>query len=75
MNNKRIDDNIIFYAFRYCLGRKTYAVAEMVDYLLDNWNDISKNLRDKIKKEIANAIENKRVGMDCDIKDWQRLLN
>ena len=68
------NDHIIFYAFRYCLGRRTYAVSEMVSYLFNNWNNISKRVRDKITEEIANAIENKRAGMECDIKQWEKIL-
>ena len=68
-------DDIIFFAFRYCLGRRTYAVSMMVDYLLENWSNLPKNIRDKIKKEIEGAIKNDEAGADYDIEKWRKILN
>ncbi len=74
MTNKQLQDEIIFYAFRYCLGRRTFAVSDMVEYLLNNWNDISKRVRDKITEEITTAIKRNEAGMDCDVRQWKKLL-
>ena len=30
------DSEIVFYAFRYCLGRMTYAVSDFCEYATDN---------------------------------------
>ena len=67
-------ENIIISAVRYAFGRMTYIVSTTVDYVL---KDIEKNKLSKkclyiIKKDIENAND---LGMECDKKDWQRLLN
>lgn len=51
------DDSIVFYAFRYALGRKTYAVNHVVDFLIENWNLLSGTVQETIQREIREAIE------------------
>jgi hypothetical protein len=67
-------EDMIFYGFRYCLGRKTYAVANCVDYLIANWNRISAMTRTLMQKEIRVAIERGRCGMEMDKRQWERVL-
>ena len=69
-----MNDDITFYAFRYALGRKTYAVSVVVRYLQDNWNLLSLDTKNAIKSEIITAMEN-NAGMEMDVKEWQSLLN
>ena len=70
-----MNDDITFYAFRYALGRKTYAVQTVVDYLLENWHLLSPNTRNKIKSETGNAIKNNNAGMEMDVEQWKKLLS
>ena len=70
----KVKDNIVIYAFRYCLGRHTYAVPEMCDWLVNNWITISAMSQDLIRKEISEAIKRNEAGMSCDVKQWQRVL-
>ncbi len=35
------NEDITFYAFRYALGRMTYAVKDVTEYLIENWDKIS----------------------------------
>ena len=65
---------ILLAAFRYALGRKTYMVSAVVDYLWVQWYDISGKLRIQIQKEIKEAIKGGNAGMDMDVKQWERLL-
>lgn len=38
---RKIDSNIAFYAFRYTLGRSSYAVDEVQQYILKNIDSFS----------------------------------
>ena len=67
-------EHMIISAVRYAIGRTSYIVNLTVEYV---FKDINKNkLSDKclwvMRKDIKEA---KYLGMDCDQKDWQRLLN
>lgn len=67
-------ENIIISAVRYSLGRMTYIVNLTVNYVLKDIeeNKLSKKCLYIIKKDIENAND---LGMECDKKDWERLLN
>lgn len=68
------NEDIAFYAFRYALGRKTYAVKDVVDYLIQNWGKISARSKELIFKEINQAIAEGQSGMHCDTEQWQRVI-
>jgi len=70
-----ISNDTILAAFRYALGRQTYIVSSVVEDILKNWDNIDNNLKNLIKKEIEEAIEQNRAGMECDIKEWKKILN
>lgn len=67
-------ENIIISAVRYALGRMTYIVNLTVNYVLKDIeeNKLSKKCLYIIKKDIENAND---LGMECDKKDLQMLLN
>lgn len=67
-------DTILFYAFRYALGRMTYSVFDVVDIIIKNVDIVSINHRQLMIKEIKNAIENGRAGMQMDVEEWKRLV-
>jgi phosphoserine phosphatase len=70
-----VDENIIVYAFRYTLGRSTYAVSDMVEVLIENWNVLSLRTRLLIRKEIETAIyETGQYGLEMDKKEWLKIL-
>ena len=69
-----LNEEILFYAFRYALGRRSYAVSEVSDAIIENWDSLSNTYKDLIIEEINTAIKNKSAGMECDIKNWQRIL-
>lgn len=70
-----LTDHIAFYAFRYCLGRATYAVSDCVQYLILNWEQLRPRTRTQIQHEIRVAINKRRVGMTTDKDAWQRVLD
>lgn len=65
---------IIFYAFRYCLGRMTYAVSDFCEFAKDNIVEISDRDKELMKKEIKEAIKEGKAGMKMDVEQWEQLL-
>jgi len=74
LKNAVDEDILLFCAFRYALGRKTYVVGTIVDILKNNWNSISPSQRKLYKEEIRDAITNNRAGMDMDVDEWNKIL-
>ena len=65
--------DIFFYAFRYCLGRMTYAVGVMAEYLIANADKIDEKHRHLIVSEITEAINNNSAGHQMDVEQWERV--
>lgn len=67
-------EQIIISAERYALGRMTYIVSVTVNYILQEIeNDkLSDRCLDVIAEDIRSA---KDLGMDCDEKEWLKLLD
>lgn len=67
-------EHIVISAERYALGRMTYIVELTVNYILQEIeeNKLSDSCLDVIRKDINSA---KNLGMDCDKKEWLKLLN
>lgn len=70
-------------AVRYCLGRMSYIVGDCVDWLVEQWPNISESTRKTIARDVDEAIklddedrmqrrEHKRLGMDMDREQWDR---
>lgn len=55
------DRDILHYAFRYALGRRSYAVGIVIDELRRNWESLPRQQKAQIKDEIRAALE-----------DWER---
>lgn len=66
-------EHMIVSAVRYALGRMTYIVNTTVEYVLKDIkeNKLSKKCLWFIKTDIEHQ---EHLGMDCDKRDWQRLL-
>ena len=67
-------EHIVISAVRYALGRMTYIVELTVNYVLEEIeND---KLSDRCLNVIAEDIRSaKSLGMECDKKQWLKLLN
>lgn len=68
------NQEIAFYAFRYALGRRTYVVRTVANYIINHKDDFDENHQKLIIKEIKEAIEKGHAGMEMDIRDWIRVL-
>lgn len=69
-----VDENTIFWAFRYALGRRTGAVMHMVGIIKKNWQLLQFHTQEQMKEEITKAIFDGRAGDDCDVESWQEIL-
>jgi len=71
MNNKiTVTEDQLFWMFRYCLSRKTYAASDGADAVVANWQHLSKNTKDMIIKEITEAMY--RNGGDQET--WRKVI-
>jgi hypothetical protein len=76
LNFEDIDQDILlFCAFRYALGRRTYVPSVIERIIIDNWENMPSVTREKYKREIREAIAANRAGDECDSIAWSRLLN
>lgn len=67
--------HLIIFAFRYALGRATYASQVMVEIISAVWSDLDKFEKELIQREVEQAIKTDRAGMDVDVKEWEKLLS
>jgi hypothetical protein len=49
-----VSEDVLFWAFRYCITRSTYAASDGVKAIRDNWNSLSNNIKMRIQDEIRN---------------------
>ncbi len=71
-------------AFRYYLGRCTYAVSDFTSLVEKHWLDLDKNTKRVVQKELDKELKQDqldreqgeqfcRLGHDCDRKSWENL--
>lgn len=65
---------IMLSNFRYALGRQTYYVGVTVEYLIKWWDKMPTGYKEQIHNDIKHAIEHGMAGHDCDVAEWERLL-
>lgn len=75
MNNKNskqvaFNEGIAVYAFRYALGRQTYCVKEVIDYLKEHLMLVEDWQKRRFISEIEWAIETNHYGMEMDKREW-----
>ena len=69
-----VPEYMIVYAFRYALGRSSYAVANVASELRAHNPTLSGKTRALIIKEIEEADSADNLGMDMDRKEWMKTL-
>jgi len=69
-----LSEDILFYAFRYALGRMTYAVSTVADEIIQHAHELDPKIRHIMITDIQKAITENAAGMEMDRKDWERVL-
>lgn len=64
---------MLVYAFRYALGRQTYAVTEVIATIIGASLALSAHTRQTIAREIDAAIAADRAGAAVDVAAWRAL--
>lgn len=68
------DDLMALASVRYCLGRASYIVSDCCDWLVEQWPNICQGTQVNILRDIREAIEANRAGMDVDKAMWRETL-
>jgi len=66
----KVHEDILFWAFRYCLHRETSAKDDGIAAVIDNWDDITESTKRKILYEIREHLAKKSGLLD----DWDKVL-
>jgi len=69
--NKEDFNFTLVCAFRYCLGRRTYAPSYLAEIIEKHKDKLTIGTINLIKKEIGEAED---LGMDCDRVTWMSVL-
>ena len=64
--------DILTYAFRYALGRQSYAPSTVADIIINNWDYLSDGDKMLYKREILQC---DNLGMDFDRDNWMRIID
>lgn len=78
------NDAVAIWAFRYCLGRRTYVVSDCVKWLMRNWDKFDPHVRDIVKNDLDDAFQHDdaarargsncpTLGDDCDRAEWEKV--
>lgn len=70
-----VPEDVLFYAFRYALGRRTYAVAEVASELRAHAPTLSNKTKLSIIKEIEEQLQHSESMDQGDVKEWQRVID
>ena len=63
---------VVMSAHRYALGRMTYIVGAVVDWLLENRNAFVQGTVHTMMRDTIDALDGHNAGHDCDVSDWTR---
>ena len=73
------DESILICAVRYALGRMSYIVGEVAQYVFYKRKTLSVECINIIVRDIEEEMERyhaagQKLGMDCDERTWKKLL-
>jgi len=68
------EEEVLFCAFRYGLGRMTYITGFLADVIVEAWPRLSERMKNQILEEIHKGISEDRLGMDMDKRQWLRIV-
>lgn len=63
---------IVLSAVRYAMGRRSYAVGLIIDWVQHFWDKLTPNDKECIARDVKRFVEsNDSKGDDCDQRDWE----
>lgn len=81
-------NDLVFFNFRYFLGRTSASVSGFTESLIAAWPHLNEKTKNQIKKELGKAIEEDNkirktlrlhlchpLGMDCDRECWLKVMS
>ena len=68
------DENILVFAFRYALGRRSTAPGIVTDVLIKRWSEMNPHTQIQVQREIGSAMAMGEAGSSCDLDTWQKVL-
>lgn len=69
-----INPEMLFWAFRYALGRTSYTTDDVSTELIRHWQELRPTTQERIVFEIKEAIESNMAGHDCYIARWKAVV-
>lgn len=69
-----VQREVLIYAFRYTLGRRTFAPHTMQQVITEAWPKLTDGSKELIKREIREAEHADCLGDECDKRGWLKLL-
>lgn len=72
----KVNENFIIYAFRYALGRSSYAVSEVSEYIIKHKDSLPGFAKRQIVEEIKQYLDRIHEGlyMQCDKDCWEAVV-
>jgi hypothetical protein len=70
----KVDRDILFYAFRYAIGRQTFAPTTVMENIKCNIKNVSVGDIKAYIREIKEQ-ESYGYGMECDKRDWLSFID
>lgn len=68
------EDEIILFAFRYSIGKRSSLSSICVEYLLETQSVIRSETKKQIVDEIYTAISKNKAGNNDDVEGWKRVI-
>ena len=69
-----IQEELLIYAFRYTLGRASYAPHTVIGIIKTSWSDFNESTRELFKREINEAFLRNKLGHDYDKQAWLSIV-
>jgi len=70
-----VPEQILLFATRYALGRRSYSVSTVTSAIKDNWNLLPATTQRQIQEEILSyKQEYKTLGDNCDEARWANVV-
>lgn len=67
-------NDIVFWAFRYTLGRMSYSVFDVTEFIKRHAELLFPHTKSSMVYEIKKAFDRGELGMECDVQEWLEVV-